>query len=287
MDYDKPSDLLAVTCNDQVLLIKNMRKQSPFDSIESQHGCPTLITFNGINSANSPSHILVSDNEGPIDIIDMQKKVLLRSYLEHSSRVTGLSWYDSRSFVSSSADGTVRFYTMTDCHSHHTLNMASGTCGVHVSPFSPHLVTFGTTKGKFYVYDTRYASRPYIEAKGHSNTVSNTIFVSEYELLTMGTDNMAKLWDLHRTVCICSYDNNAHQSCFVGVDCLNDLIALGGEDNRIRVYNKYNSKSIASKSLHSSSSFVCGCALISTEDSPQLLAVGNQGHLVFMQICTD
>lgn len=86
-----------------------MTKQSPFDSIESQHGCPTLITFNGINSANSP-HILVSDNEGPIDVIDMQKKVPLRSYLEHSSRVTGLSWYDSQSFVSSSADGTAILY---------------------------------------------------------------------------------------------------------------------------------------------------------------------------------
>ena len=74
---------------------------------------------------------------------------------------------------------------------------------------------------------------------------------------------------------------------FCSCRLLNDLIALGGEDNRIRVYNKYNSKSIASKSLQSSSSFVCGCALISTEDSPQLLAVRNQGHLVFMQICTD
>ena len=60
--------------------------------------------------------------------------------------------HDSHSFVSSSADGTVHFYKTTDRHSHLTLNMVASTCGAHVSPFSPHLVTFGTTQGRFYVH---------------------------------------------------------------------------------------------------------------------------------------
>ncbi|XP_011408138.1 PREDICTED: protein SPA1-RELATED 2-like [Amphimedon queenslandica] len=281
MDYCKSLDLLGVTCGNQTLLMKNMRKRSPVESIESQHGCPTLTAF---NTMDVPSLMLVSDNDGPIDVFDMQRKLLVRSYLEHISRVTGLSWYNGHSFVSSSADGTVRFYKTTDPHSHLTLNMVVSTCGVHISPFSPHLVTFGTTQGKFYVYDIRNTATPYIEAKGHVKTVSNAIFVSKFELLTIGTDNKAKLWDLHRTVCIRSYNDNSHQTCFVGIHTLNDLIALGGEDSRVRVYNKYDSKSIVSKSLHSSSSFVCGCTLVSIGDSAQLIAVGNQGHLLFMKL---
>jgi E3 ubiquitin-protein ligase RFWD2 len=162
--------------------------------------------------------------------------------------------------------------------------VVAGTCGVHVSPFLPHLISFGTTKGKFYVYDIRNTITPFIEAKGHLKTVSNTIFVSEFELLTIGTDNTAKLWDLNRTVCMCSYKDNFHQTCFIGVDTLNDYIALGGEHNHVRVYNKFDSKSIVSKKLHSSSTFVCGCALISSGNSTQLIAVGNQGHLLFMKL---
>ena len=166
MDYSRSLDLLGVTCDSEILLMKNMRKRSPIDSIESQHGCPTLIAFNTLNIMDVPSLVLVSDNEGPIDVFDMQRKVLVRSYLEHVSRVTGLSWYDSHSFVSSSADGTVRFYKTTNRHSHLILNMVASTCGAHVSPFSPHLVTFGTTHGKFYVYDIRNTATLYVEAKG-------------------------------------------------------------------------------------------------------------------------
>ena len=104
-------DLLGVTCGTEILLMKNMRKRSPVESIESQHGCPTLTAF---NTMDVPSLMLVSDNDGPIDVFDMQRKLLVRSYLEHISRVTGLSWYNGHSFVSSSADGTVRFYKTTD-----------------------------------------------------------------------------------------------------------------------------------------------------------------------------
>ena len=106
------------------------------------------------------------------------------------------------------------------------------------------------------MYNIRNTTTPYIEAKGHLKTVSNAIFVSQFELLTMGTGNKAILWDLHRTICICSYNDNSHQTCFVGIHTLHDLIALGGEDSCVRVYNKYDSKSIVSKSLHHHPLFV-------------------------------
>ncbi len=183
-----------MSCGSRVLLLKDMTSQSPFDSIETLHGYPTLACFNTEN-LYSPSHILVADNEGPIDVFDLHTKSLLRSYLEHGSRVTGLAWCNGQSYVSSSADGTVRFYKLTDRHSYCTINLLAGTCGVRISPFSTNLLAFGTTKGKYYIYDTRNTSIPYMEVKAHSENVSNVVFVSDFELLTVGTDSTAKLWD--------------------------------------------------------------------------------------------
>ena len=206
----------------------------------------------------------------------------MRSYLEHGSRVTGLTWYEKQSFISCSADGTVRLYDLANCI---CLNLSAGTCGVHISPFSPNLIAFGTTRGKFYIYDIRNTSTPFIEAKAHLKTVSNTLFVSKFELLTIGTDNTAKLWDLHRTVCTTTFEDNKHESCFVGVDSFNDFVALGGEDNFIHIYyTKYASKSIITKELHPSSTYVCGCVLVPKDESIQLIATGNQGHVVYFKL---
>ena len=292
LDYYDPMDLLALTHGCSIKLIRNMGKRTPIENIDSQHGYPTIASFN-INYKNrqniseTPSHVLVADNEGPVDIYDIQKKTLLRSYLEHGSRVTGLTWYDwyeKQSFISCSADGTVRLYDLTNCHSRLCLNLSASTCGVHISPFSPHLIAFGTTKGKFYIYDIRNTSSPFIEAKAHLKTVSNTLFVSEFELLTIGTDNTAKLWDLNRTVCTTTFEDNTHESCFVGVDSFSDFVALGGENNFVLIYTKYASKSIITKALHPSSTYVCGCVLVPKDESIQLIAAGNQDHLVYFQL---
>lgn len=289
LDYFDPIDLLAITCGSNINLIRNMGRRTPIDSIDSQHGCPTIANFNinyknRKNASDIPSHIIVADNEGPVDVYDIQKKSLLRSYLEHSSRVTGLTWYNKQSFVSSSADGTVRLYDLATRHSQFCLNLSAGTCGVHISPFSTHLFAFGTTKGKFYIYDIRNIRTPFIEAKAHLKTVSSALFVSESELLTIGTDNTAKLWDLHRTVCTTTYEDNTHETCFVGVDSFDNYVALGGEDNFVRIYSKYASKSIAAKRLHPLSTYICGCVLVQIEESIQLIAAGNQGHLAYMKL---
>ena len=89
-------------------------------------------------------------------------------------------------------------------------------------------------------------------------TVSNALFVSESELLTVGTDNTAKLWDLHRTVCTNTFEENIHELCFVGVDNL-DYLPHQVEDNFGPYVQKHASKSIVSKRLHLSTSWLCSC----------------------------
>ncbi len=119
---------------------------------------------------------------------------------------------------------------------------------------------------------------------GHLKTVSRVIFVSDYELLTVGTDNTAKLWDLNKTVCVKEYKGCVHQKFFVGVDTLDNLIALGSEDMYVRIFKKENSQCIASKRLLSPSSFVCGCALTLVGDLVQLIVLGNRGHMLYLQL---
>ena len=126
IDYCSQLDLLALTCDKKVLLMDCKQfSLLPFGEFESQHGFPTLASFNS-SDASVPSHIVVADNEGPIDVFDIQTKSHLRSYLEHMGKVTGLTWYDHQSYISSSADGTVRFYSLSQRHSYCCLNLHSG-----------------------------------------------------------------------------------------------------------------------------------------------------------------
>ena len=171
IDYSQMLDLFSITCDNQVLLVDRMSSPSGI-SIKSamtpQHGCPTLVSF-----SPDSSHISVSDNDGPIDVFNLQSECLVRSYLEHGEKATGLDWFSSERdvFVSSSGDKTIRFYKLTERHSYDMIQMKSGVCGVRTTTYCPNLVTFGTSDGKFYIYDRRKLSSPYLEVKGHSRTV--------------------------------------------------------------------------------------------------------------------
>ena len=57
------------------------------DKIIPKHGSSAIVRF-----GHECNYLLMSDNEGPIVIFDLQSKLLTRSYLEHSDRVTGIDW---------------------------------------------------------------------------------------------------------------------------------------------------------------------------------------------------
>ena len=206
--------------------------------IVSQHGHPAVVRF---SPAGSPSpSVLLGDLYGPIDVYDTETLSLQRSYLEHNDKVTGIDWTsrDKHLFASCSKDGTVRFYDLSLPHSHSTVSMDVNVCGVKGNQFNLNQIAFGTAQGKFFMYDTRNLSTPYLEVKGHSRTVTNVTFISENEVLTMSLDSAAKLWDVTHTVCTKSYVGHVHHTYFVGVDCYEDLILMGGEDSSVRVYTK-------------------------------------------------
>ena len=46
LDYYDPMNMLVLTCGCSIKLIRNMGKRTPIESIDSQHGYPTIASFN-------------------------------------------------------------------------------------------------------------------------------------------------------------------------------------------------------------------------------------------------
>ena len=123
-------------------------------------------------------------------------------------------------------------------------------------------------------------SIPYLEVKAHEKTISNVIFLSECEILSVGTDSCVKLWDARKTVCTAKFIGQVHHSYFTGIDVLESLIALGGEDNTLRVYKKDISNFVASQQLFIQKMYICGCAwLPMCTVGKTLVTVDNHGYL--------
>ena len=130
------------------------------------------------------------------------------------------------------------------------------------------------------IYDIRKLSIPYLEVKAHEKTVSNVLFLSECEILSVDTDGCVKLWDAHKTVCMTKYIGHVHHSYFTGIDILESLIALGGEESTLRVYKKDNSNFVASQQLSIDKMYICGCAWLPTYTvGKTLVTVDNYGYL--------
>lgn len=289
LDYSDELNVLGITGDKFLWLLSD-----PLNSTErgncvviSQHGHPSLVRF---NPGGSPQPcILLADLCGPIDVYDTESLHLQRSYLEHCDKVTGIDWIsrDSHSFISCSKDGTVKLYDLLKPHSYTSLSLNMNVCGVRCNPFNMNQFAFGTSEGKFFVYDIRQMISPYLEVKGHSRTVSRVIFISSDEILSMSLDSTAKLWDINRTVCINNYVGHVHHTYFVGVDAIEDYIVMGGEDSSLRVYGKRDRNCITHKRISSNQVFVCGCVWLNSSSSnvqKYLLALDNEGQLALLRM---
>ena len=154
---------------------------------------------------------------GPIDVYDAENLYLQRLYLEHCDKVTGIDLIsrDNHFFVSCSKDGTVKVYDLMKSHSYTSLSLDTNVCGVSCNPFNMNQIAFGTSVGKFFIYDQRQMATPYLEVKVHSRSVSKVIFITAKEILSMSLDSTAKLWDITKTVCIKNYVGHACSSYFL------------------------------------------------------------------------
>lgn len=246
--YGPYESLLAVGAYQGVLLIpicelNDLKKTSirryKIDSKPVEF--PVRIRWSARRTDSNKSYLVVADAENPIAVFDATDHELIRAYREHSKDNTGIDCCPDNptSFASSSKDCSVRLYDIRNPHSHSKIEICPfPVCGVVYNTFNTRQVGFGSTQGKYYVYDTRNLSTPYVEAKAHRKTVSTVIFLPNNELLSTAIDSTAKRWDLHKTICKVEYQGHINTRHFVGADAKGDYIALGGEDSTMRIYHK-------------------------------------------------
>lgn len=85
-----------------------------------------------------------------------------------------------------------------------TIRSAANVCFVHFSPYSYHLLCFGSTDYRTYCYDLRNISTPLCSLNGQDTTVSFMKLLDHGTLISASTDNTLKRWDLNKV---------AHSSC--------------------------------------------------------------------------
>lgn len=80
-----------------------------------------------------------------------------------------------------------------------TIRSPANVCCVQFSPYSSHLLMFGSADHKIYGYDLRHMRIPWCTLAGHEKTVSYVKFMDSETIVSASTDNTLKLWDLNKT----------------------------------------------------------------------------------------
>lgn len=79
-----------------------------------------------------------------------------------------------------------------------TIKTVANVCCVQFSPYSSHLLSFGSADYRTYCYDLRNVSTPLCTLAGHDRAVSYVKFLDSGTLVSASTDNTLKLWDLNK-----------------------------------------------------------------------------------------
>lgn len=106
-----------------------------------------------------------------------------------------------------------------------TIKTVANVCCVQFSPYSSHLLCFGSADHRTYLYDLRNVSRPLSILVGHDKTVSTVKFLDSETLVSASTDNTLKLWDLKKT----NYGTLSTNACV--------LTFKGHTNEKVRFFN--------------------------------------------------
>lgn len=150
-----------------------------------------------------------------------------------------------------------------------TICNRANVCCVQFSPYSSHLLAFGSADFKVYCYDLRHTRIPWCTLAGHGKAVSYVKFLDSETVVSASTDNTLKIWDLNKTslegfssnACSSTFSSHTNEKVgllspvseilfetvqcfnltvllllvqnFVGLSVLNGYIACGSETNEV------------------------------------------------------
>ncbi|KAK9749479.1 hypothetical protein RND81_02G128800 [Saponaria officinalis] len=194
------------------------------------------------------NYLASTDYDGVVQVWDASTGVGFSQHLEHQKRAWSVDFsrIDPTKFATGSDDCSVKLWSTNEKRSTCTIWSPANVCCVQYSPYSSHLLAFGSADHKIYGYDLRYTRVPWCSLAGHEKTVSYVKFVDSQTLVSASTDNTLKLWDLSKTnmsgissdACHLTLTGHTNKKHFVGLSAQDGYIACGSESNEVFTYYK-------------------------------------------------
>ncbi|KAL9245400.1 hypothetical protein vseg_019061 [Gypsophila vaccaria] len=194
------------------------------------------------------NYLASTDYDGVVQVWDASTGVGFSQHLEHQKRAWSVDFsrVDPTKFATGSDDCSVKLWSTNEKRSTCTIWSRANVCCVQYSPYSSHLLAFGSADHNIYGYDLRYTRVPWCSLAGHEKTVSYVKFVDSQTLVSASTDNTLKLWDLSKTsmsgmssdACHLTLTGHSNKKHFVGLSAQDGYIACGSETNEVFTYYK-------------------------------------------------
>ncbi|KAI3954974.1 hypothetical protein MKW98_004977 [Papaver atlanticum] len=192
------------------------------------------------------NYLASTDYDGAVQLWDASTGQGFARYKEHETRIWSVdfSQMDPMKLATGSDDCCVKLWSLNERKSTCTIRSAANVCCVQFSPYTPHLMAFGSADHKMHCYDLRNTRIPWCSLAGHGKAVSYVKFLDHETLVSASTDNTLKLWDLNQTVsgalstnaCSLTFNGHTNEKNFVGLAVSDGYIACGSETNEIYSY---------------------------------------------------
>ncbi|KAI3691835.1 hypothetical protein L6452_31637 [Arctium lappa] len=202
------------------------------------------------------NYLASTDYDGVVKLWDAATGQSVSHHIEHERRAWSVDFsrVDPTKLASGSDDCYVKLWSINEKNSISTIRNIANVCCVQFSPYSPHLLSFGSADYRTYCYDLRNVSTPLCILAGHDRAVSYVKFLDSETIVSASTDNTLKLWDLKKTSfgcsstngCILTFKGHTNEKNFVGLSVADGYIACGSETNEVFAYYRSLSMPITS-----------------------------------------
>lgn len=192
------------------------------------------------------NYLVSTDYDGVVQMWDASTGQGFSQYTEHQNRAWSVdfSQVDPMKFASGSDDCSIKLWSINEKSSIGTICNRANVCCVQFSPYSSHLLAFGSADFKVYCYDLRHTRIPWCTLAGHGKAVSYVKFLDSETVVSASTDNTLKIWDLNKTslegfssnACSSTFSGHTNEKNFVGLSVLNGYLACGSETNEVYAY---------------------------------------------------
>ncbi|KAL3615697.1 ornithine decarboxylase antizyme with +1 programmed ribosomal shift Spa1 [Castilleja foliolosa] len=194
------------------------------------------------------NYLVSCDFDGVVQTWDVNTGNRFSRHKEHQNRLWSVDFsrVDPMRFASAGDDCSVRLWSTNEKNSVSVISNRATVCCVQFSPYSSHLLAFGSVDKNIYLYDLRHTRAPWCTIAGHGDTVSYVRFLDFETVVSASTDCSLKLWDLNKTnlvgpstnACRLTFTGHMNQKNFVGMAVSDGYIATGSETNEVYAYYK-------------------------------------------------